>query len=100
MAKELQWLMPMVWPPESATTSVGSRFFVASESRISPALLEGGGRFASVSFLVAKFSLSLLPNGTSYSGPPDCNSYIVFHNTSNISMNIVVHQTYQLFGKF
>ena len=25
--KELQWLIPMVWPPERATTSVASNFF-------------------------------------------------------------------------
>lgn len=63
--KELQWLMPMVWPPESATTSVGSRFLVARELRMVEALLEGGGRLSNVTCLVAKVSPSLLPKGIS-----------------------------------
>lgn len=35
-------------------------------------LLVGGGKLDKVAFCVAKFSPSRLPNGTSYSGPPDC----------------------------
>lgn len=48
-----------MWPPERATTSVGLRFLVAREFRI-VVLLEGAGRFANVTFLVAKFNPSLL----------------------------------------
>lgn len=70
--KEVQWPIPMVWPPERATTSVASRFLVASLVRRTLVLLVGAGRLSNVVSLVAKFSPSRLPNGTSYSGPPDC----------------------------
>lgn len=63
--KELQWLMPMVWPPERATTSVGSKFLVARLERMAAALAKGAGKFCNVAFLVAKLSPSRLPNGTS-----------------------------------
>lgn len=53
-----------MWPPESATTSVASRFLVARAVRRESALLDGAGRFCSVANVVAKFSPSLLPNGT------------------------------------
>lgn len=69
---DVQWLMPMVWPPESATTSVGLNFLVASEERMILALLKGAGRLSSVVCLVAKLRPSRLPKGTRYSGPPDC----------------------------
>lgn len=56
--------MPMVWPPESATASVAVRFLVAREVRMALVLAVGGGRLASVAFLVAKLRLSRRPNGT------------------------------------
>ena len=46
----------MVWPPERATTSTGLNPLVASESRITVALLVGAGRFANVASLVANVS--------------------------------------------
>lgn len=55
----------MVWPPDKATTSVGVKFLVARELRIVVALLVGAGRLARVTFVVAKFRLSLLPRGIS-----------------------------------
>lgn len=61
--KEVQWLMPMVWPPDRATTSVAVKFFVARDVRMAEALLDGGGRLARVSLTVAKFRLSRLPKG-------------------------------------
>lgn len=63
--KEVQWLRPMVWPPERATRSVASRFLVAREVRRALVLNDDGGRLSSVAFLVAKFNPSLLPNGIS-----------------------------------
>lgn len=63
--KDGQWLIPMVWPPERATTSVGSRFLVARLARMALALAVGGGKFCNVAFVVAKVNPSLLPNGTS-----------------------------------
>lgn len=69
--KEVQCPSPTVWPPDKATTSVASKPFLASSRRRVVVLLVGAGRFCSVAFLVAKFSPSRLPRGTSYSGPPD-----------------------------
>lgn len=56
--KEVQWPIPIVWPPERATTSVAVKFLAV-------VLLDGGGRLAKVAFLVAKFRPSRLPNGIS-----------------------------------
>lgn len=61
--KEVQWDIPMVWPPESATTSVGVNPFWPREFNKVVVFAEGGGRLASVAFLVAKVSPSRLPNG-------------------------------------
>lgn len=55
--------MPMVWPPERATTSVGLKFLVAREVSRVLVLANGGGRLANVAFLVAKPSPSFLPKG-------------------------------------
>ena len=55
--------MPMVWPPERDTTSVGSRFLVARELRMVVVLLEGGGRLSNVACLEANVNPSLLPKG-------------------------------------
>lgn len=63
--KEVQWPIPIVWPPDRATTSVASKFFVARDVRMVLALLVGAGRLARVVLRVAKFSPSRLPNGTS-----------------------------------
>lgn len=62
-SKDVQVPIPIVCPPESATTSVAVKFLVARESRSWVVSLVGGGRFAKVSFMVAKLSPSLLPNG-------------------------------------
>lgn len=70
--KEPQWPRPMVWAPLRATTSVASNFLVAREVRRKLALEFGEGMLARTSACVAKVSLSLLPRGTLYSGPPDC----------------------------
>jgi len=64
----------MVWPPDKATTSVRVNFLVARELRMVVVLLVGAGRLASVTSLVAKLTLSLLPRGMSYDGPPDFKS--------------------------
>lgn len=63
--KDEQWLIPMVWPPDRATTSVGVRFLVARAERMVVALLDGAGRLSRVAFCVANVSPSFLPNGTS-----------------------------------
>ena len=44
---------------------MASRFLVAREGRMGSALLDGAGRLAKVASVVAKFSPSLLPKGTS-----------------------------------
>lgn len=62
-SKEVQWAIPMVWPPESATTSVGLNPFCAREFNMVVVLAKGGGRLASVTFIVAKLSPSRLPKG-------------------------------------
>ena len=59
-----QLAIPIVWPPDRATTSVASRFLVDRLRRISAALENGGGRFSRVSCSVANSVPSLLPNGT------------------------------------
>lgn len=67
--KEPQWARPNVCAPESATTSVASKFRGAKASRSWPVLKNGGGR------LLVPFTLkvrpSFLPSGTSNLGPPD-----------------------------
>lgn len=62
--KEVQWLIPMVWPPERATRSVAFKFLVAKALRSCVVLKDDGGKLASVSFVVAKFRPSFLPKGT------------------------------------
>lgn len=57
--------MPIVWPPERATTSVASRFLAARDLRIVSALFVEAGRLSRVTCVVAKVSPSFLPNGTS-----------------------------------
>lgn len=61
--KEEQWAIPMVWPPDSATTSVGVNPFVEREVNSVVVLAVGGGRLASVAFLVANVVPSRLPKG-------------------------------------
>lgn len=63
--KEVQWPRPMVWPPESATTSVAVKFLVAKDVRRAEVLLDGGGRLARVAAVVAKLRESRRPTGTS-----------------------------------
>jgi hypothetical protein len=55
----------MVWPPDRATTSVGSKVLAARDERIVSALSKGGGRLSKVALRVAKFRPSRLPKGTS-----------------------------------
>ena len=57
--------MPIVWPPERATTSVGSKFLVARLARMVLALEKGAGKFSNVALIVAKVRPSLLPSGRS-----------------------------------
>lgn len=54
----------MVWPPDRATVSVGSRFLVAKEVSMVLALDVGAGRLANVAALVAKVRPSRRPSGT------------------------------------
>lgn len=60
---EVQWLIPIVWPPERATRSTTFKFLVAKELRSCVVLKKEGGKLARVAFLVAKFKPSLLPKG-------------------------------------
>lgn len=62
--KEVQWLIPMVWAPERATTSVGSKSLAARRARRVVVLAVGATRLSKVAYSVAKFCPSLLPNGT------------------------------------
>lgn len=63
--KDVQWPIPIVWPPESATTSVAVRPLGESEFNSTVVLLDGGGRLASTAAVVAKLRPSRLPKGTS-----------------------------------
>lgn len=67
--KDPQWALPKVCAPDSATTSVASKFLAAKVVRSSPVLKNGGGRFL-VPFML-KVTPSFLPSGTSNLGPPD-----------------------------
>jgi len=62
--KEPQWLIPMVWAPDSATTSVASNPLVARRVRRVVVLAVGATRLSMVAVSVAKLSPSLLPKGT------------------------------------
>lgn len=53
-----------MWPPESATASVASRFLAARRDRTVVVLANGGTRLFMVASLVAKLTPSLLPSGT------------------------------------
>jgi hypothetical protein len=59
-----------VCAPDSATTSVTSKFCAANTFSVTLVLLKGCGRFFVNALL--KVLASFLPNGTGKLGPPDC----------------------------
>lgn len=62
--KDVQWLIPIVWPPESATASVVSRFLFAKRFKRKVVSAFGPTRLSSVACSVANVSPSRRPNGT------------------------------------
>lgn len=65
-----QWDRPKVCAPERATKYVASNFLDWKSLNCSSVRSNGTGRLSGA--VALKVRLSLLPNGTSKSGPPSC----------------------------